>query len=118
MPDLYKHDEGSKVYSASLFVSGVAAALVPAAIIADSSTDIEMISLIPPSYEIAIRPAGIPVVNYSLISLTTIDNAYKPKSEFAKRLAAIREKAISEGLELLDYDGIEREINLRRGESI
>lgn len=96
----------------------MAAVLVPTAIFADNSPEIEMVSLLPPSYEVAIKPTTVvPVdMNYSLISLTTIDNAYKPKSEFAKRLAAIREKAISEGLELLDSDGIEREINLRRGE--
>lgn len=43
---------------------------------------------------------------------------YQPKTELGKKLWRIRERAIASGkIELLDWEGIEREIDGRRGES-
>lgn len=45
-------------------------------------------------------------------------NSYQPKTELGKKLWQIRERAIASGkIELLDWDGIEREVAERRGES-
>lgn len=46
------------------------------------------------------------------------ESSYQPKTELGKKLWQIRNKAIAEGkIKLLDWEGIEREIAERRGET-
>ncbi len=49
---------------------------------------------------------------------THVQPFYEPKTKIGKKLWQIRTQAIAEGkIELLDWEGIEKEIAERRGES-
>ncbi|MDP8238977.1 MAG: hypothetical protein P9X24_07795 [Candidatus Hatepunaea meridiana] len=43
---------------------------------------------------------------------------YRPKTPFAKRLMAIRERAIASGMKLLSWEELEVELQERRGERL
>jgi len=52
----------------------------------------------------------------TVISLMDKRYIYAPKTALGKRLSAIRERAIAQGLQLLTEDEIRNEVMLRRGE--
>lgn len=44
------------------------------------------------------------------------ETSFQPRTELGRRLLEIRQRVITSGVDLLDWDGIEREVRMRRGE--
>lgn len=44
------------------------------------------------------------------------ETSFRPRTELGRRLWEIRQRIVRSGVDLLDWDGIEREVRMRRGE--
>jgi hypothetical protein len=83
-------------------------------------------SLAIPSVEIPqkmpeVKPIAVPNSSYQACKITLWNfisqPIFRPKTDLGKKLMALREKAISEGLVLWDADQIAKEVHRRRGEA-